>query len=430
MKKFAKTGLAFLLLLICMTITAFAVTPVVDVLSAEREKDGTITVVLAPADEYNIVEMRFASGAKDKSHYDSAKVISNGTITGLKTGRYTVFCKDADGNIGAYPLNVGEESESSASSTEESESWAEEESTEYGGSWIKWSVEAETRAPEPEKLTISKREIAKSEELPGAKLVIKDASGKTVDEWTSTKSPHVIDMLADGTYTLTEITAPKGYEVAETITFVITDGNVTSGNKYENHIVMYDAPSEPNKLTISKREIAKSEELPGAKLVIKDASGKTVDEWTSSDKPHVIDMLADGNYSLTEITAPKGYEVAETIQFVIKDGNVTLGDESDNHIVMYDAPSEPDPTKPEKEDKPKKDRDPDPEPTKKQEEPGVVIVDGPPEPSTQAPTSPSTEIETLPQTGGLDERMKMVLGVFAVLIFGGGLYLIGNKYSK
>ena len=138
MKRCAKACAALVLMILCMTITAFAVTPVVNVLSAEREKDGTITVVLSPSEEYNIVEMRYAKGSKDKSYYDSATIINDGTITGLKTGSYTIFAKNAEGNVGAYPLNIGEEAESEASSTEESESWAEEESDEWGGSWLRF----------------------------------------------------------------------------------------------------------------------------------------------------------------------------------------------------------------------------------------------------------------------------------------------------
>lgn len=222
-------------------------------------------------------------------------------------------------------------------------------------------------APEVRKVTVSKKDLATSEELPGASLKVTNEKGDIMDEWVSTNTPHVIEGLADGTYTLTETTAPDGYEVAEDITFTITDGKVDG-----NAVVMYDAPEEkkntpsepekpntpsepekpdkpdkpetpekPDKLErpdkpegsfyVSKRDAANSNELLGAKLKITDVDGNTVAEWTSTDTPHKITGLADGTYTLTEITAPQGYEVAESITFTVTDGKV-----EGNTVVMYD----------------------------------------------------------------------------------------------
>ena len=222
-------------------------------------------------------------------------------------------------------------------------------------------------APEVRKVTVSKKDLATSEELPGASLKVTNEKGDIMDEWVSTNTPHVIEGLADGTYTLTEVTAPDGYEVAEDIAFTITDGKVERGI-----VIMYDAPeekkntpsepekpntpSEPEKpdkpdkpetpekpdkperpdkpegsFYVSKRDAANSNELLGAKLKITDVDGNTVAEWTSTDTPHKITGLADGTYTLTEITAPQGYEVAESITFTVTDGKV-----EGNTVVMYD----------------------------------------------------------------------------------------------
>ena len=59
------------------------------------------------------------------------------------------------------------------------------------------------------------------------------------------------------------------------------------------------------------------EELPGAELTITDKDGKEIDRWVSSDKPHYIEKLPAGDYTLTEITAPDGYDIAESIRFTI-----------------------------------------------------------------------------------------------------------------
>lgn len=46
-----------------------------------------------------------------------------------------------------------------------------------------------------------------------------------IDEWVSTDEPHKIKYLVEGKeYILTEKIAPKGYELAESITFTAKDG--------------------------------------------------------------------------------------------------------------------------------------------------------------------------------------------------------------
>ena len=199
-------------------------------------------------------------------------------------------------------------------------------------------------APEDTYVYISKQDITNNKELPGATLqIVKD--GTVIEEWVSTDTPHVIENLADGTYTLVEITAPNGYQVAESITFEVVDGKTTA-----NPIVMYDTP-ETTSIYISKQDATTKKELPGATLqLIKD--GVVVDEWVSTDTPHIIENPADGTYTLVEITAPNGYKVAESITFEVVDGKT-----SPNSIVMYDeanvaTPSEPDKPTTEEPDKP------------------------------------------------------------------------------
>jgi uncharacterized surface anchored protein len=91
------------------------------------------------------------------------------------------------------------------------------------------------------------------------------------------------------------------------------------------------------KVQISKRDITTDEELPGAKLVILDENGNVVEEWVSTDTPHIIEgkLIAGKEYTLREITAPDGYEVAKDVKFTVnEDGSVT-------EVVMYDE-SKPD----------------------------------------------------------------------------------------
>ena len=172
---------------------------------------------------------------------------------------------------------------------------------------------------------ISKQDITNKQELPGATLVVKDANGKEIIKWVSSYEPKYIE-LAAGKYTLTETIAPKGYKLStETIEFEVkNDGSVTP-------VVMYN---EPNKTgaNISKQDITNKQELPGATLVIKDASGKEIKKWVSTNEPTYFD-LTPGKYTLTETIAPKGYKLStETISFEVKeDGTITK-------VVMYNEP--------------------------------------------------------------------------------------------
>ena len=176
--------------------------------------------------------------------------------------------------------------------------------------------------------TFSKQDATTGEELPGATLQVIDADGEVVEEWVSTNEPHMIEavLVAGGTYTLKEITAPDGYLVAEDVEFTVNeDGTVTE-------VVMLD---DSTKVRISKQDATTGQELPGAKLQVIDADGNVVDEWISTTEPHMIEavLTAGASYTLKEITAPDGYEVAEEVPFTVKDdGSIT-------EVVMKDTPT-------------------------------------------------------------------------------------------
>ena len=216
-------------------------------------------------------------------------------------------------------------------------------------------------------IVISKQDLTTQKELVGATLVLTDANGVIVDQWVSQAKPHMLTNLKDGQYTLTEQTAPNGYELAESITFTVKDGKVEGGK-----IVMYDAPIKGS-ASFVKTDAATGKELPGAKLKVTTLDGTVVDTWVSTTSAHVINDIEDGMYVLTEITAPYGYEIAESITFEVKNGEVVGG-----QVVMEDepkesTPSEPDkPTTPSEPDKPSTPSEPDkPDKPDKPSKPGI-----------------------------------------------------------
>lgn len=175
------------------------------------------------------------------------------------------------------------------------------------------------------KVQISKQDITTGEELPGATIQIIDKDGNIVDEWVSTTEPHFIEaeLIAGEKYTLHETAAPDGYVIANDIEFTVnSDGSVTE-------VVMKD---DTTKVKISKRDITTDKELAGATLQIIDEEGNVVEEWVSTDEAHFIKgkLIAGKEYTLKEIIAPDGYEIANEIRFTVNDdGSVT-------EVVMYD----------------------------------------------------------------------------------------------
>ena len=164
--------------------------------------------------------------------------------------------------------------------------------------------------------TILKVDADTGEPVAGAVLVVKDSTGKIVEEFTTTTSAHVLKDLADGEYTVEEKTAPAGYEKTdEVFKFTISDTN----NKVEITI--------KNKLIEKTAEIIKidsvtKDPVAGAVLVVKDSTGKIVEEFTTTTKPHILEDLADGEYTVEEKTAPAGYEKTDEIfEFTISDTN-------------------------------------------------------------------------------------------------------------
>ena len=127
---------------------------------------------------------------------------------------------------------------------------------------------------------------------------------------------------------MTETQPAEGYVTAESIEFVVEN---------TGEVQKVDMKDDVTKVEISKTDIA-GKELPGAKLSILDKDGKEVESWTSGNKPHYMEMLPIGEYTLHEESAPDGYLVAEDVKFEVKDTGeiqkVSMKDEAE--------PGEPD----------------------------------------------------------------------------------------
>ena len=155
--------------------------------------------------------------------------------------------------------------------------------------------------------------------LSGATLQILDKDENVLDEWITDGTTHTLTakLTAGQTYTLREAAAPAGYYTAADSTFTVNlDGT-------PNAITLYNIKT---KVEITKYDITGTNPLPGARLQVKDLDGNVMDEWTSTDKAHLIEgvLVSGQTYILHEETAPDGYVLASDMQFTVNpDGTIT-----------------------------------------------------------------------------------------------------------
>ena len=191
-------------------------------------------------------------------------------------------------------------------------------------------------------VSISKEDLY-GNELTGASMQLIDENGDVIDEWTSDGENHIITNIPAGNYTLKEMAAPDGYVIATDISFTIDEyGNVTvdgvEANAFDDDgnpiVTMID---DATLVKISKQDMTTGTELPGATLQVLDKDGNIVEEWVSGTEPHYIEakLIAGEKYTLREITAPDGYNMAEDIEFTVKaDGSVTEVTMKDEAIIV------------------------------------------------------------------------------------------------
>ena len=185
---------------------------------------------------------------------------------------------------------------------------------------------------------VSKTDLTNGEELEGAELEITDVEGNVIENWTSTKEPHIVNGLEEGkTYALTEKTAPYGYEMTESITFTVTT------DKETQIIEMKDMPILKN-VKIIKVD-AESKEVIKDKFtfaIYEDQEGTKLIKEVKSDKEEgtvIFEELRFGTYFIKEIKAPKGYELSDRVVKVEINGKGVfiddeLTEESDNTVTF------------------------------------------------------------------------------------------------
>jgi pilin isopeptide linkage protein len=149
--------------------------------------------------------------------------------------------------------------------------------------------------------------------------------------------------LSENEYYFIEAVAPEGY-----ITAKEPDGSVSKytfeiGLNNPDAVVdaQFEIPNDKTSVEILKQD-ENGKAVAGAVLRVVDADGNKMDEWTTDGKAHAITGVLTGGetYRLVEVSAPKGYKIAQDITFTVtSDGPTDPVTMVDHTVVLSETGS-------------------------------------------------------------------------------------------
>lgn len=159
---------------------------------------------------------------------------------------------------------------------------------------------------------IIKTDLVTGEELEGAELKVVDEDENIIDSWTSTKIPHKVVGLEEGkNYKLIEITSPYGFEIAEEISFTVTEEKETQRVEMKDMPILTDI--QLVKVDSKTKEVIKAKFKFG--LYEDESCTKLIKEFKSNKDTGTItfDSLRYGTVFVKELTSPKGYTLSDKV---------------------------------------------------------------------------------------------------------------------
>lgn len=193
---------------------------------------------------------------------------------------------------------------------------------------------------------VTKTDIITGEELEGAELKVVDEDNNAIDEWTSTKEPHIVTGLEENkSYKLIETTAPYGYEITEEVIFTVSEDKETQKVEMKDMPILQDVKlikkdSKTNEVIKEKFKFGLYRDENCNELI------KTIDS-NKEEGTVTFEDLRYGIYFIKEVESPKGYVLSdEVLKLEINDQGVFLNGqkiEIENDIYsfeFYNTPSD------------------------------------------------------------------------------------------
>ena len=161
---------------------------------------------------------------------------------------------------------------------------------------------------------------------------------------------EIENLIAGTTYTLHEVTAPAGYELLSDVTFTVEkDGTVTLQGAPEGYtvaegedgVVTFTAADTPIEAKLVKTDEAGTP-LANAIFTVQgtfagDYANENEITLSATDANGVVSipsaaLIANEQYTITEVTAPSGYELAGSVEFTVgTDGVISIVTDDDSN---------------------------------------------------------------------------------------------------
>lgn len=128
--------------------------------------------------------------------------------------------------------------------------------------------------------------------------------------------------LSPGTYLISEVTAPSGYELSDKEYTAVIDENSTADVPIE---VKVPNTKMPSGMELTKTDVSTGEPLEGAHFKIyKEDKTTVVAEGETSSTGKATFTLEEGTYYYQETDAPSGYKIDDSLyKFVVEAGKIT-----------------------------------------------------------------------------------------------------------
>lgn len=197
----------------------------------------------------------------------------------------------------------------------------------------------------------------RSKVLPGAVYGLSKKNESTGEQQLIAKTTTDVNgiltfegILMNVEYILQEMEAPEGSYVSQNTIKIMyrvdKNGNIVLAKFEDGNGTAYIDPEtgeivwlEPPVVVEIRKKDDDNKLLAGAKLTLTDGAGTVIDTWTSSENEgHTIEgiLITGKPYTLTETTAPAGYETAQPITFTVEEKKVGPGEDIVMEVVMID----------------------------------------------------------------------------------------------